>query len=76
MEQSDLKLSGEFFCAHTEWRTICFESHSLEDLLRKEVTLIGSKVRIQDYLTGVPESSVQGYPAFIKSLSVMPYEAT
>lgn len=66
VEQSDLELSGELFCAHAKWRTICFESHSLhkvEEMLQHKVKR--SEVGIADYLRAVPDSSVQGYPAFI-----------
>jgi hypothetical protein len=63
VEQSDLELSGEAFSEHAKWRTVCFESHSIhkiEEMLQREVK--GRKV--EDYLQ-VPDSVVQGYPAFI-----------
>lgn len=63
VEQSDIELSGELFCTHAKWRTICFESHSLHEMLQREVK--GGKVGMEEYLRAVPGSSVQGYPTFI-----------
>lgn len=64
VEQTDLILSGELCSAHTKWRTICFESHSvheIEEMLQSKVK--GKK--LEDHLREVPNSLVQGYPAFV-----------
>ena len=66
VEQSDLRVSRQQSSLYTDWRTICFESnslHKLDGLLQCEVKAL--RIGIQDYLRAIPNSVVQGYPAFI-----------
>lgn len=66
VEQSDLRVSEQQSSLYTDWRTICFESgslHKLDEILHYEVKAL--RVGVQDSLRAIPNSVVQGYPAFI-----------
>lgn len=62
VEQSDLQVSEVHL-----WRTICFESNSIakvKEMLYKQVR--GN--HLEELLRTIPDSIVQGYPAFIKQI--------
>ncbi len=71
VEQCDMTLSGDTHTS-TNWRSICFESHSvgkLEEMLQRLVKEQGPAMGIGEWFKAVPGSTVQGYPAFIMAAS-------
>ena len=69
VEQTDLILSGELCSVCTKWRTVCFESrsvHKVEEMLQRAV----KAKKVEDHLREVPDSLVQGYPAFVMFVTI------